>query len=97
MRNKIYHLEFKHPKAGRKTHHYFGSKAAIYDVFGKEDLGIMYKALLNRRITEDDPFENSKCIIRLGELHRKETNRARFMATTIKQKNIVWKNEEDGQ
>ena len=93
MGNKIYHVEFKMPKAGRRTHHYFGSKAAIYEVFGKEDLGIMYRALLNRRIDEDTPFENSRCIIRLGELHRKETNRMRKVPKQTT-KRIIWKNEE---
>lgn len=91
--NKIYHVEFKHPKAGRKTHHYFGSKAAIYEVFGKEDLGIMYKSLLNNKITEDSPFENSKCIIRLGVLHRKETNRMKENGKEHKIR-VIWKNEE---
>lgn len=94
MKNKVYHLEFKQPKAGRRTHYYFGSKSAIYDMFGKEDLGIMYKALLNRTITEDTPFENARCIIRLGELHRKATARAKAVVPPPKRKALIWKNEE---
>lgn len=97
MKNKVYHIEFKQPpREGRRRHFYFGSKVAIYSMFGKEDIGITYQYMLNLTITEDEPYENSKCIIRLGELHRKQTERAKaVIAPQLRKAAVRWKSEEE--
>ena len=71
--SKVYHVEMKEPMNGER-HFYFGSQVAIYDVFSVEQVGISYKSLRGYNITKQ-PYENKKCIIRLGKLHRKHTNR----------------------
>lgn len=58
-------------------HHYFGSLAGIYEVFGKDDIGLTYASLRNKAITPDTPFDNEKCTIRKGYLVAKETKRGR--------------------
>lgn len=68
---KVYHVEIK--QAGGNQHYYFGSKIALAEFFVREDLGVGYSRLRNINLKE--PYENSKCIIRLGELRRKETKR----------------------
>lgn len=64
---KIIHVEFRTPIDG-KAHYYFGSKAAIYQRFGVEHIGISYKTLVNMGSIKEKPYENVKCIIREGEL-----------------------------
>lgn len=68
---KVYHVEIK--QAGGNQHYYFGSKIALAEFFVREDLGLGYGRL--RNISLKEPYENSKCIIRLGELRRKGTKR----------------------
>ena len=68
MPNKIIHIEFLNPPSGRVTHHYFGSKAAIYQTFTTEELGISYASLRNLGDLTEQPYANRKCIIRQGEL-----------------------------
>ncbi len=65
-------------------HYYFGSVAAIYDHFNKEDIGITYGSLRNYGLSPDKPYRNDKTgvIIRVGVLIAKEGNRGR-KATTI--------------
>ena len=72
--SKIYHVEMKEPIGGRK-HFYFGSQAAIYEVFSTSQVGISYKSLTNSYNLMEKPYENGKCIIRMGRLYRKHTNR----------------------
>lgn len=72
--SKVYHVEMKEPVNG-ENHFYFGSQVAIYDVFSAEQVGISYKALKNTYNLSKQPYENKKCIIRLGKLRRKHTNR----------------------
>lgn len=67
----IYHLQFK--ESGES--HYFGSIAAIYDVFTPAEIGVAKATLWGHGITRINPYENRKCIIRKGELHRKKGNR----------------------
>lgn len=64
---KILHVELREPKDGQR-HFYFGSKAAIYQRFSAEDVGITYYTLKNYRVTKEQPYINKKCIIRQGEL-----------------------------
>lgn len=56
-------------------HHYFGSMKAIYDVLGKEDIGVAYNTLRTRNTPDiDSPFENELCIIRKGRIFRTSKN-----------------------
>ena len=59
---KVFHLELN------GEHHYFGSKKAIFDVFGKEDIGITYASFRNYDLSNSNPFQNSRCTIREGVL-----------------------------
>lgn len=73
---KIIHLELREPKDGER-HFYFGSKAAIYQRFTPEEIGITYYTLKNYRITKDEPYINKKCVIRVGELVAAEQQKAK--------------------
>lgn len=68
MPNKVIHIELLNPPFGRATHYYFGSKAAIYQTFTAEELGISYASLRNVGNLTEYPYANRKCIIRQGEL-----------------------------
>lgn len=59
----VVHLELE------GQHHYFGSVAAIYEYFSKEQIGISYGSLRNYGLSEDKPYQNKFCIIRKGVLH----------------------------
>ena len=59
---KVFHLELN------AEHYYFGSKKALCDTFGKEDIGITYPSLRNYALSPSNPFNNNKCIIREGIL-----------------------------
>lgn len=72
MGRKILHVEFRNPIDGER-HHYFGSKAAIFQRFTAEQVGITYYSLKNIRITKDEPYVNRQCTIRQGELIASET------------------------
>lgn len=74
---KVYHLEIKR-EGGKNEHHYFGSQAAIFEWFTKNDLGISLKSLRNRYNLADRPYQNGRIIIRLGTLRRKETKRGGY-------------------
>lgn len=60
-------------------HYYYGSVAAMYDHFTREDLGISYGSLRNYGLAPDKPYINNKLevIIRVGVLIAKEGNRGR--------------------
>lgn len=58
-------------------HYYFGSLRALTDMFGKDEIGITYGSLRSYISLNDYPFKNKKCVIRKGEFHTKETNRAK--------------------
>lgn len=51
-----------------EQHYYFGSLTAIYTVFTSEQLGIALGTLRNYRVASNNPYKNSKCIIRKGVL-----------------------------
>lgn len=59
---KVFHVEYE------GKHYYFGSKKAIFDVFGKEDIGITYSSFRNYPLSSEKHFDNKKCIIREGVL-----------------------------
>lgn len=50
------------------SHYYFGSLAAIFEKFGKEDIGISYGSLRNYGLSAEKPYQNKFCIIRKGYL-----------------------------
>lgn len=55
------------PVNGQK-HFYFGSKAAVFQHFSPEQIGITYKTFRNLGSIKETPFQNDRCIIRQGEL-----------------------------
>ena len=67
-----------------EEHHYFGSVAAMYDHYTKEQIGISYGSIRNYGLTPDKPYRNDKTgvIIRVGVLIAKEGNRGRRPQTT---------------
>lgn len=65
---KIVHVHFK--LSGEDE--YFGSFSAIYDNHTKEDIGYTLGSLMNLRISEDNPFENNKVIIKVSWLKQKK-------------------------
>jgi hypothetical protein len=73
MRRKILHVELMNPINGER-HYYFGSKAAIFQRFTAEQVGITYYSLKNVCITKEEPYVNRQCIIRIGELMASEGN-----------------------
>ncbi len=62
-----------------EEHYYFGSVAALYANFTKEDIGISYGSIRNYGLSPDKPYRNDKTgvIIRVGVLITKEGNRGR--------------------
>lgn len=64
---KIIHVEFREPIDG-KVHYYFGSKAAIFQRFTNEQIGIAYCSLRDIGSLKDGPYQNKKCTIWQGEL-----------------------------
>ena len=62
-----------------EDHYYFGSVAAIYDHFTKDDIGISYGSIRNYGLSPTKPYINNKnaVIIRVGVLMAKEGNRGR--------------------
>lgn len=67
-----------HLQKGEK-HYYFGSMAAIYDHFTKDDIGISYGSIRNYGLSPSKPYKNEKTgvVIRVGTLIAKEGNRGR--------------------
>lgn len=72
MGRKILHVELRNPIDGER-HYYFGSKAAIFQRFTAEQVGITYYSLKNISITKEEPYVNRHCTIRQGELIASET------------------------
>ena len=62
-----------------EEHFYFGSVAAMYDHFTKEEIGISYGSIRNYGLSPDKPYRNEKTgvVIRVGVLIAKEGNRGR--------------------
>jgi hypothetical protein len=57
------------------SHFYFGSLKAMTVDYKKEVIGIEYSSLRNYGLTENKPYQNSKCIIRKGVLKAIEGGR----------------------
>jgi hypothetical protein len=60
-------------------HFYFGSVAALYDHFSKEEIGISYGSIRNFGLSPAKPYKNDKrgVVIRVGVLIAKEGGRGR--------------------
>ena len=56
---------------------HFGSIANIYEYHTMEELGITYGSLRNYGLSQDKPYQNSKCVIRKGVLKQKAGGRGR--------------------
>ncbi len=72
MENKnVIHVQIKETN----EHKYFGSMKSIYKIYSPGQLGIAYNTLkCKHSVKEETPFENSKCIIRKGEIVRAPKN-----------------------
>lgn len=55
---------------------YFGSRAAIFELYTTDQLGVAYNTLRSRRLpSEKEVFENDICIIRRGKIIKKRKNK----------------------
>jgi hypothetical protein len=70
----LIHVEFK-----SGGHHYFGSIAAIFEMFDSTSLGVTQKRLYSYNIEAEKPYSNKTCTIRKGELRQKKGNRCEHM------------------
>ncbi len=71
---KIVHLEL----LSKKSHYYFGSLKAIYELFQSEEIGITYGSLKNLKLSKDNFYRNARCIIRVGNLITVESSRGKY-------------------
>lgn len=71
-----------HLELANGEHHYFGSIANIFEYYNSEDIGIGYGSLRNYGLSNEQPYRNTKCIIRKGILLSKEGNRGRKKEST---------------
>lgn len=66
----IYHLHFL---SGGDF--YFGSPAAIFDLFDRQTLKVSLARLYDFKITEGHPYTNKVCVIQKGVIRRKKGGR----------------------
>lgn len=67
-KGNIIKLTFKHPR----REFYFGSLAAIYEMFSAEQIGCAVEVLWAYNIEQGKPFENAQCKISKETLTRKK-------------------------
>ena len=72
---KVVHVELFNGESDENEHHYYGSIASIYDELTSSDVGITYSYLRSVKLSQNNPYINRKCIIRIGTLKTKTTNR----------------------
>lgn len=63
---KVVHLQIG------DEHYYYGSVANLCEFNSVERIGISYGALRNYALNENNPYVNSKCVIRVGRLSSKK-------------------------
>lgn len=71
----VYRVSFKEPPMSDepdRTDWFFTSLAAIYDRFGKEDIGCKVTRLWNLKITPDNPYNGRRCRITKEPVQRKK-------------------------
>ena len=66
-----------HVCLGDDRHFYFGSVAAIFDVFTPDELGVSLPTLWNYGLAPDRPYINHKCRIYRGVINRKKQHEKR--------------------
>lgn len=73
MNETIIQVSFREHPLPRdpRTDFYFGSLAAIYEVFTPEQVGCNVKTLWNSGITPEKPYHNRLCSIRKVQVVRK--------------------------
>lgn len=64
-------VQFFTPKEGGGTEFYFGSLAAIYEMFGVSEIGCRLEALWAANIDEAHPKATRSCVISKHVLYRK--------------------------
>ena len=69
---------FFHPKEGGLTEFYFGSLAAIYEMFDADEIGCRLEALWAAGIDEAHPKATRLCVISKHVLYRKSQKRSKF-------------------
>ncbi len=75
---KIIHLHLN----GRD--YYFGSLAAIYSEFTREEIGVSYGSLRNYGISPEHPYTNDKVVIKEGILITAKGDRGKSKSEEIK-------------
>lgn len=60
---------------GGRTDFYFGSLAAIFEVFKPEDIGCKLETLWAAKIDERHPKATPKCVVSKQVLYRKKQNK----------------------
>ena len=68
-KRKVIHLQ----KGGKD--YYFGSLAALFATFDKDELGVSYGSIRNYHITPDKPYSNKLITIKEGVLISAKGNR----------------------
>lgn len=61
--------------------YYFGSLAAIYTEFTKEEIGVSYGSLRNYGISPERPYINDKVVIKEGTLITAKGERGKFKSS----------------
>ena len=64
-------VQFFTPKEGGRTEFYFGSLAAIYEMFDAAEIGCRLEALWAAGIDEANPKATRLCVISKHSLYRK--------------------------
>ena len=95
QKKKIIHLEL----LSDKSHHYFGSLKAIYELFQSNEIGITYGTLKNLKLSKDNPYRNVRCIIRVTSLITIESSRGKYERQPKVEltKNSIVNHEDDRQ
>lgn len=70
INENIIKVEFFVPLNGKKEH-YFGSLAAIYEVFTPQQIGCKLETLWNAGIEEGNPKSTHHCVISKHKVRRK--------------------------
>lgn len=64
-------VQFFHPHAYGGTEFYFGSLAAIFEMFAPSEIGCRLENLWSSNITEEHPKATRFCVISKHKLYRK--------------------------
>lgn len=64
-------VQFFHPKEGGATEFYFGSLAAIYEMFDAAEIGCRLEALWAAGIDDTHPKATRLCVISKHTMYRK--------------------------